>query len=140
MNLSEKQFEFYIEELCPRGDDALRLAYMLILNKQGAWKCVSKTYDKLLTRLAQAEVDLSFALVQCCWQAFHEHGSWASPESTSFAQSMKALTVEERSALAASDIFGLSADLAAKALERDSFQLRQDISQARQKLLGIEFV
>ncbi len=140
MALSEKEFEFYLEDICPRGDEVLRLAYLLILNKQAAWQCVSKTFDKVLDKLPSAEEDLQFFLVQNCWQAFKEQNSWPTPDTHAFTQAFAHLNLEERSALAAVDVCGLNIDSAAKALARETTRLRQDLSQARQKLLSIEFV
>lgn len=139
MPLNEKQFDFYFEEVCPHGDEVFRLSYLLLLNKQAAWKCVSKTFDSLLERLPTLEENMVFHLLSSCWKTFREQEYRPEIDDSPLSQSFSKLSVEERSAMAFVDLFGFQSGDAAKALERTEEQLRMDLSQARQKLLRVDF-
>jgi len=139
MRLSDKQFDFYFEEVCPHGDEVLRFSYLLILNKQAAWTCVSKTFDTLAGNLSSLEDDLTFQLVAKSWDVYKSEGPWPEADEDAFAGAFVNFSVEERSALAAVDLIGLEPEEAAKAFNRTVDQMRNDLSQARQKLLRVDF-
>ena len=139
MPLNEKQFDFYFEEVCPHGDEVLRLSYLLLLNKQAAWTCVSKTFDRLVDKLTSLEDDLTFQLVSNCWKTFKAEPNWPQIDESAFTKDFAKLSIEERSAIAVVDLIGLTPEEAAKALDRSHEQVRTDLSHARQKLLRVDF-
>lgn len=137
-NSNEKQFEFYLEEVCPKGDLVFRLAYLLILNKEAAWTCVLKAYDHLLTEITKIGNDLQSYLVRSCYASFKSQDKWPAPDEDPMSQALKTLSPDERAALAVVDILGLNVNLSARALNKDVFTLRNELSSARQKFIGIQ--
>ena len=134
---SEKQFEFYLEEVCPKGDLIFRLAYLLILNKEAAWTCVLHTFDHLIMELPKIASDVSFHLVRSCYASYKAQDQWPFPDSDPMSQALSVLSSEERASLGSVDIIGLNVSLSAKALNKDIFTLRNELSSARQKFINV---
>ncbi len=134
---SEKLFEFYLEEVCPKGDLVFRLAYLLILNKEAAWTCVLSTFDQLIMELPRIGNELPFHLVRSCYSSYKAQNQWPSPDTDPMSQALSALSSEERASLGSVDIIGLNVNLSAKALNKDIFTLRNELSSARQKFINI---
>ncbi len=138
MRSRSETVDYYLEEVCQHGNVALQFAYMLTLQRQAAWDCVSAAFDMLSREVPSDDDALPLALASACWKAYAERPEWPSAGTEPLARALGTLTVFERAAYGAIDVLGLSQDLAAQALDQTPTILRKSLSEARQKLLKLE--
>lgn len=129
-----QQINFYIDEVCPRGGDVLRLAYLFSLNRKAAFECVNETYERAIDQLDRLQSDnLSVFLAGTCWKSFREHSQRPIVDTTPTATSAAALELNERAALGLVDLFDLAPEKAAKILGLGTTEFSDSLTRAREK-------
>ena len=140
---------FYLEGICSRADDVLRLATLLTLDREAASAVVHKAFEVLSKRirLNQDSESISADLVKATWDAFKVIRS-AAPTPVSLATTklipmmivaLSVLTEDERGALGAVDFIGLPVEESARQLGMTAVDIRRHLAQARKKVCTASF-
>ncbi|MBI2602879.1 MAG: hypothetical protein HYW48_07480 [Deltaproteobacteria bacterium] len=129
-----QQITFYIDEIWPRGNEVLRLAYLFLLNRKAAFECANETFERVVDNLDRLRSDnLPVFLAGACWKAFQEQKQHPSVDATPFAASAGSLELKERAALGFADLFDLPADKAAKLQGLGVEEFQKALTRAREK-------
>jgi hypothetical protein len=144
--VAAKQFDealisFYDEELLSQADAVYRFAFALTLSLDGAGVLVRRTYQDVASRLERLEAgddaNWTAVLIAECWKQFGgTKGQRFSEGQSAAIKALKPLPVEQRAALVAVDVAGLSPADAASALGSPEKELRSRLTAARRALMG----
>ena len=136
----ESLINYYEEQLVPHADTVYRFAFALLLSLDGAAKCAKKTFQNLAASLDKVhgagDPNTNLLLISETWKTLQELKNQKFTEGQSaVTKALKPLKPEQRAALVAVDVAGLSAADAARALGLAEKDLRMHLAGARRSLM-----
>lgn len=134
----QSRITFFSEQVCDRADAALRMAFILTLDRALAHKCVKSAFHSLADSIVDLspDADITELIVKHCWDSFQKLGVDAAPGSDDLSQILKKFPINDRAALAAVDYMGLTAGAASDALGWAHEDFRSHLASGRQQLLS----
>ena len=141
--LDDMQATFYIDSLCRRADDVLRLAYILTGQANDAKKCTKKAFDAMAVDIGSLinTPDLDSVIAEQTWRSFK--ALKLKPEGTSLFQDVPDkpflsrfgnLQMNERAAVGLIDFAHLHRSLAAKVMGLSESDISDCLASGREKL------
>lgn len=136
----ESLINYYDEHFCSRADALYRFAFAITLSLDGAKQLVDQSFQEIAASLEKihgaGSPQIMLLLVQTCFQAFAaQKGKTFKEGRSAVTEVLRPLSIEERAALAAVDVCGLSPAEAAKALNWQEGDLRRFLARARRGLM-----
>lgn len=142
--LDSLQIAFYMDNLCHKADDALRIAFVLTLHADAAKKCLVNAYEKMANSLGEIKDKDSMAPIigNYIWQSFSElksrlsfNGDASQDKSLNL---LSKLSFEQRASVAFIDCLGLGILAASEIMKKTESDFYLLLGQGRQIWLDIK--
>ena len=136
--MSETLTNVYLERFCSEADRVYRLAFAALLDNSAAQKIVEKVFRSIADELARlsADSDADLLLLGRCWEMLK--GSKSTQKITSggsILDSLFAMPLESRVAVAAVDVLGLSREEMHEVFHWSESDWRKHLALGRKTLL-----